>query len=61
MTNGVVLLWPASSTIYRLQQNTKLATTNWVSNTNLINVVNGTNQVTISPAAGNQFFRLINP
>ena len=60
-TSGVVLLWPTSSIIYRLQQNTNLTTTNWVSNTNLINVVNGTNQVTISPAAGNQFFRLINP
>jgi hypothetical protein len=60
-TNGVVLLWPVSSPAFQLLQNTNLATTNWVSNTNSINVVNGTDQVTISPAAGNQFFRLINP
>jgi hypothetical protein len=44
-----------------LQQNTDLATANWVSNTIPINVVNGTNQVTVSPATGNLFFRLINP
>jgi hypothetical protein len=56
-----MLLWPASLNIFRLQQNTNLATTSWVPNTNLINVVNGTNQVTISPAAGNQFFRLTYP
>ena len=60
-TNGVVLLWPVSPAIYRLQQNTNLTTANWVSNTIPLNVVNGTNQVTVSPAAGNMFFRLINP
>jgi hypothetical protein len=59
--NGVTLLWPVSTTVYRLQQNTDLATANWVSNTIPINVVNGTNQVTVSPATGNLFFRLINP
>ena len=57
----VVLLWPASSPTFRLLQNTVLTTTNRVSNTNSISVVNGTNQVTISPATGNLFFRLINP
>jgi hypothetical protein len=60
-THGVVLLWPASSPTFRLLQNTVLTTTNRVSNTNSISVVNGTNQVTISPATGNLFFRLINP
>jgi hypothetical protein len=57
-TNGVMLLWPASSHIYYLWQTTNLATTTWEPSTNSINVVNGTNQVTISPAAGNQFFLL---
>lgn len=60
-TNGVVLLWPVSSTIYRLQQKTNLTAVNWVSNTIPVNVVNGTNQVTVSPATGKMFFRLINP
>ena len=59
--NGVTLFWPVTTTIYRLQQNSDLTTANWVSNTIPISVVNGTNQVTVSPAAGNLFFRLINP
>ncbi len=60
-TNGVVLLWPVSPTLYRLQQRTNLTTANWVSNTIPLSVVNGTNQVKVSPAAGNMFYRLINP
>lgn len=60
-TNGVTLFWPVTTIPYRLQQNSDLATANWVSNSLPINVVNGTNQVTVSPAQGNQFFRLINP
>jgi hypothetical protein len=59
-TNGVTLLWPASTTIYRLQQNADL-TTNWVPNMIATNLVNCTNQVTISPASGKMFFRLIYP
>lgn len=61
MTNGVIVGWPASATGFRLQQNTDLTTTNWVANTAPINVVSGTNQVTISPATGAEYFRLINP
>jgi hypothetical protein len=59
--NGVIVAWPASFTGFRLQQNTNLASTNWVANTNPTNVVNSTNQVTISPASGTRFFRLISP
>jgi len=59
-TNGVALLWPASTTIYRLQQTADL-TTSWASNLNATNLVNGTNQVTISPATGKMFYRLIYP
>lgn len=60
-TNGVIIGWPASATGFQLQQNTNLTTTNWVTNTAPTNVVSGTNQVTISPASGTTFFRLINP
>jgi hypothetical protein len=60
-TNGITLFWPVTTTTYRLQQNSDLTTANWVSNTIPVNVVNGTNQVTVSPATGNLFFRLINP
>jgi len=59
--NGVVLLWPAAAPAFRLQQTTNLTTANWVTNTLPVNVVSGTNQVTVSPATGNLFFRLINP
>jgi hypothetical protein len=60
-TNGVTLFWPVTTTTYRLQLNSDLTTANWVSNTIPVNVVSGTNQVTVSPATGNLFFRLINP
>jgi hypothetical protein len=59
--NGVVLSWPASGTVFRLLQNADLTTTNWVVNTNDVSVANGTNQVTVTTAAGNLFFQLINP
>lgn len=61
MTNCVMVLWPSSGTTYRLLQNSDLTTTNWFPNTNTINVVNGTNQVTIFPATGNMFFQLVYP
>lgn len=60
-TNGVLLLWPVTTPAFSLQQNSDLTTSNWVANTGPDNVVNGTNQVAISPAAGNLFFRLISP
>jgi hypothetical protein len=60
-TNGIRLFWPVSDTVFRLQQNSNLAAVNWVSNTLPITVVNGTNQVALSPAIGNCFFRLVNP
>jgi hypothetical protein len=60
-TNGVTLLWPVTTPAFTLQQNSDLSTTNWVANTSPDNVVNGTNQVMISPATGNMLFRLISP
>jgi hypothetical protein len=60
-TDGVMVLWPSSGTTYRLLQNPDLTTTNWIPNTNTINVVNGTNQVTITSATGNMFFQLVYP
>jgi hypothetical protein len=59
--NGVVISWPASAIGFRLQENTNLNTTNWVANTNSIAVTNGTDRVTVTPAVGTRFFRLINP
>jgi hypothetical protein len=45
--------WPG----YLLQQNTNVATANWANVTNST----GTNRITISPATGNNFFRLRHP
>lgn len=57
----LVISWPASSTGFLLQLNGNLKTTNWLGVTNLPSVVFGQNQVLISPAPGNQFYRLIYP
>jgi hypothetical protein len=54
--NSVVVSWPDAGS-YTLQTNGDLTTTNWV-NDNAAVPNNGTNRVTISPPAGNLFFRL---
>ncbi len=54
--NGVILSWPWPSRCFRLQQSSDL--TNWVDSTFTINVVGNQNQVVISPAPNNLFFRL---
>ena len=60
-TNTAVVAWLTSSTVWTLQSNTNLTTTNWVNVTNTVNVVGSENQVIISPPAGNKYFRLSNP
>jgi hypothetical protein len=59
--NGVILYWPDSPAAFRLQQIADLTTTNWLFNTNAISLINGTNQVVVSPTSGQLFFRLANP
>jgi hypothetical protein len=58
---GVVISWPATPSGFVLQQNSALGTTNWVLNTNIVNLINGTNQVTVALSTSNTFFRLVNP
>jgi hypothetical protein len=58
-TNTAVISWPSPSTGFLLQQNGALGNTNWVNNSNTINVVNGQNQIIVSPRPGNNFFRLM--
>jgi len=60
-TNGFTLFWPDTGTVYRLVQNSDLTTTNWVTSTNAVSELNGTNQATISGTSVNLFFRLVNP
>ncbi len=57
-TNTVVISWPAPSTGFTLQQNPDLKPTNWGSVGTTPSVVNGQNQVIVSPPVGNEFFRL---
>jgi len=59
--NSVVVSWPVMAG-YILQQNNNLsATAGWTTSTNSITTSNGTNSITITPPAGNLFFRLANP
>ena len=59
--NGIILLWPVGGIPFRLRQNPDLTTTNWTASPNVINMSNGTNQVTFSPSGGNLFFQLVYP
>ena len=59
--NSVALSWLAPSNAFRLQQNPNLTTTNWTSVAHSVSVTNSQNQVIVSPAAGNKFYRLVNP
>jgi hypothetical protein len=43
---------------YVLQQNSNLATTNWVNVTNPASMVNGQNQVVVPVNSSNAFYRL---
>ena len=59
--NSVALSWLAPSNAFNLQQNKDATSTNWSSVTNSVNVTDSLNQVMVSPAAGNSFYRLVNP
>ena len=59
--NSVKVLWPDTGS-YALQQNNNLAATaGWTASGYTITTANGTNSITITPPAGNLFFRLSNP
>ncbi len=58
---SVVVFWPNTGN-YTLQQNSNLATTaGWMTSGYPITTADGTNSITISPPAGDLFFRLSNP
>jgi hypothetical protein len=58
--NSLAVSWTAQAGVYLLQQNLDLNPMNWTTVTNYVNVTNSQNQVMISPASGNNFYRLIN-
>jgi hypothetical protein len=53
----VTVSWPNTGS-YALQTNNDLTTSSWPGYSGTINTSNGTNSVTITPPAGNLFFRL---
>jgi hypothetical protein len=55
--NSVKVSWPNSGA-YTLQSNNNLATATWNAFGGTVTTANGTNSVTITPPAGNLFFRL---
>ncbi len=57
-TTTAMVYWPSPSTGFNLQQNTNLATTNWVGVTNTV-TDNGTIRfIIVNPPTGNRFYRL---
>lgn len=56
--NSAMVHWPYTGIAFQLQQSPSLDNPNWATVTNAVSFVSGTNQVTISPAIGNQFYRL---
>jgi Divergent InlB B-repeat domain len=59
--NSVLLYWPVSSNVFRLQQTATLRPANWTNTTNAVSVVNGNNQATVTGAVNSQFYRLVYP
>jgi hypothetical protein len=57
-SNSAVVSWPSPSAGFVLQQNMNPGTTNWTDYTGATNDDGTSKSVTISPAAGNMFFRL---
>lgn len=61
-TNNVALSWPVSDLMtnsYSLQQNSSLASTNWMTLTNVPVVAGGQSQVSVPASSGLAFFRLL--
>jgi hypothetical protein len=59
--NQLVISWPTGAAGFVLQQNSNLATTNWIVVTNAVNPTGSQNQVFISPLTTNNYFRLFHP
>jgi Concanavalin A-like lectin/glucanases superfamily/Immunoglobulin I-set domain/Immunoglobulin domain len=57
-STNAVISWSAAISGYTLQENSDLSTTNWMDVTNMVNVVNGQNQVTVPLTPTNEFYRL---
>lgn len=59
--NAVVISWPASYAGLVLQENNDLTTTNWMTMTNPVAIVERQRQVLLPAPVGNDFYRLKSP
>ena len=59
--DGLEIAWPTNEVPYRLEENGALDSAGWVANTNVINMLNGTNYVSIASPMSNRFYRLTFP
>ena len=57
----MVVSWPASATGFVLQQNTNLDTTNWTTPSETVTDNGTTRSISVSPAPGSRWFRLLKP
>jgi hypothetical protein len=60
-TNRLVFTWTSPTNGYRLQANSSLGTTNWVTLTNAPVTVGSSNQIVLPAPASNLFYRLALP
>jgi hypothetical protein len=60
-TNAILLYWPVSPSVFRLQQTVALNPASWTDTTNTVNVVNGMNQVSVGTVDASSFYRLVSP
>jgi hypothetical protein len=58
---GVLLYWPATTAVFRLQQTASLNPAAWINTTNPIALVNGASQVSVPAQSQSQFYRLVYP
>ena len=59
--SSAVVAWLAPATGFVLQENSNLNSPNWINSAAAVATIHGTNQVTITPPAGNKLFRLYHP
>ena len=58
---ALILQWPTNATGFSLQQNSDLASTNWVTFAGTTTVVDTNYQASIPTQTGSGFFRLMHP
>ena len=59
--SGFLVSWPWPSDGWNLQQNTNLATTNWVTPSETVGSNGVSKFILVNPATGNRFYRLFKP